>query len=131
LFVEPSNYGTDESNPYSKLYEQRIIFIGTPTDDAVANDIAAQLLLYLESGHPGHPVSLYINSPGGSLTAMAAIYDTMQYIRPPIQTICMGHACFRGRTSRKPTRRDPAELFTPGAMTTRRRKKTGRRGFMG
>jgi ATP-dependent protease ClpP protease subunit len=121
LFVEPSSYGTDESNPYSKLYEQRIVFIGTPTDDAVANDIAAQLLLYLESGHP---VSF-------SLTAMAAIYDTMQYIRPPIQTICMGHACFRGRTSRKPTRRDPAELFTPGAMTTRRRKKTGRRGFMG
>jgi ATP-dependent Clp protease, protease subunit len=90
-FVERTSYGTYETNPYSKLFEERIIFIGTPIDDAVANDIAAQLL-YLESSEPDRPVSLYINSPGGSLTAMAAIYDTMQYIRPPIQTFCMGQA---------------------------------------
>ena len=90
-FIERTSYGSYETTPYNKLFEERIVFIGTPLDDATANDIATQLL-YLESSEPDRPISLYINSPGGSLTAMAAIYDTMLYIRPSIHTYCLGQA---------------------------------------
>jgi ATP-dependent Clp protease protease subunit len=90
-FVERTSYGYQESNPYSKLFEGRIVFLGTPVDDAAANDVMAQLIC-LESAEPDRPISMYINSPGGSLTAMTAIYDTMRYIRPAVHTYCLGQA---------------------------------------
>jgi ATP-dependent Clp protease protease subunit len=90
-FVERTNYGVKESNPYNKLFEERIIFLAAPIDDVVANDVIAQLVV-LESIDPDRDVLIYINSPGGSFTALTAIYDTMQFIRPEIQTYCMGQA---------------------------------------
>ena len=90
-FVERTNYGIKESNPYNKLFEERIIFLGAPIDDVVANDVMAQLIV-LESSDPDRDIQIYINSPGGSFTALTAIYDTMQYVRPEIQTFCMGQA---------------------------------------
>jgi ATP-dependent Clp protease, protease subunit len=90
-FVERTNYGVKESNPYNKLFEERIIFLGVQIDDASANDVMAQLLV-LESTDPDRDILMYINSPGGSFTALTAIYDTMQYVRPDIQTYCMGQA---------------------------------------
>ena len=90
-FVERTSYGVKESNPYNKLFEDRIIFLGVQIDDASANDVMAQLLT-LESGDPDRDITMYINSPGGSFTAMTAIYDTMQFVRPDIQTVCLGQA---------------------------------------
>ena len=90
-FVERTSYGVKESNPYNKLFEERIIFLGVQIDDASANDVMAQLLV-LESVDPDREISMYINSPGGSFTSLMAIYDTMQFIRPAIQTICLGQA---------------------------------------
>ncbi len=90
-FVERTNYGVKESNPYNKLFEERIIFLGAPIDDVVANDVIAQLIC-LESTDPDRDILIYINSPGGSFTALTAIYDTMSYVRPEIQTYCMGQA---------------------------------------
>jgi ATP-dependent Clp protease protease subunit len=90
-FVERTNYGIKESNPYNKLFEERIIFLGAPIDDVVANDVMAQLIV-LESTDPDRDIQIYINSPGGSFTALTAIYDTMMYVRPEVQTICMGQA---------------------------------------
>jgi ATP-dependent Clp protease, protease subunit len=90
-FVERTNYGMKESNPYNKLFEERIIFLGVQIDDASANDVMAQLLC-LESNDPDRDISIYINSPGGTLTALTAIYDTMQFVRPDIATYCMGQA---------------------------------------
>ena len=89
--TERTSYGLREMNPYSKLFEERIIFLGMPIDDTVANDVMAQLLT-LESSDPEREIIMYINSPGGSFTAMTAIYDTMQFIRPEIQTVCLGQA---------------------------------------
>lgn len=80
-----------ESNPYNKLYEERQIMLGVQVDDASANDVMAQLL-HLEHEDPDRDIILYINSPGGSFTALMAIYDTMQYVRPNIQTVCLGQA---------------------------------------
>lgn len=90
-FIEQSAQGTKETNPYSKLFEERIIFLGTQVDDTSANDIMAQLLV-LEGMDPDRDITMYINSPGGSFTALMAIYDTMQYVRPDIQTVCLGQA---------------------------------------
>ena len=90
-FVERTPYGIKEMNPYTKLFEERIIFLGVQIDDASANDVMAQLL-WLESMDPDRDILIYINSPGGSFTALTAIYDTMQYIRPEIQTVCLGQA---------------------------------------
>ena len=90
-FIERTSYGVKESNPYNKLFEERIIFLGVQIDDASANDVMAQLIT-LESTDPDRDITLYINSPGGSFTAMTAIYDTMTYIRPEIQTVCLGQA---------------------------------------
>jgi ATP-dependent Clp protease protease subunit len=90
-FVERTSYGVKEMNPYNKLFEERIIFLGTQVDDTSANDVMAQLLT-LESIDPDRDISIYINSPGGSLTAMTAIYDTMQFVKPEIQTVCIGQA---------------------------------------
>nr|WP_277949935.1 ATP-dependent Clp protease proteolytic subunit [Bailinhaonella thermotolerans] len=90
-FVERTSYGVKEMSPYNKLFEERIIFLGAPIDDTSANDVMAQLLT-LESIDPDRDVQLYINSPGGSFTAMTAIYDTMKFIRPEIQTVVLGQA---------------------------------------
>ncbi len=90
-FVERTSYGVKESNPYNKMFEDRIIFLGVQVDDASANDVMAQLLT-LESTDPDRDITMYINSPGGSFTAMTAIYDTMQFVRPDIQTVCLGQA---------------------------------------
>jgi ATP-dependent Clp protease, protease subunit len=89
--VERTSYGMREMNPYSKMFEERIIFLGMPIDDTVANDVMAQLLT-LESTDTERDIIMYINSPGGSFTAMTAIYDTMQFIRPDVQTMCLGQA---------------------------------------
>ena len=90
-FVERTSYGVKEMNPYNKLFEERIIFLGVQIDDASANDVMAQLFT-LESIDPERDISIYINSPGGSYTAMTAIYDTMQFVRCDIQTVCIGQA---------------------------------------
>ncbi|OTA27615.1 ATP-dependent Clp protease proteolytic subunit [Alloscardovia macacae] len=90
-FEERTAYGFKRSDPYSKLFEDRIIFMGVQVDDASADDIMAQLLV-LESQDPNRDVMMYINSPGGSMTAMTAVYDTMQYIKPDVQTVCLGQA---------------------------------------
>jgi ATP-dependent Clp protease protease subunit len=90
-FVERTSYGTRSSDPYSKMFEDRIIFLGVQVDDQSANDVMAQLLT-LEGTDPDRDITIYINSPGGSYTAMTAIYDTMQYIRPDISTVCLGQA---------------------------------------
>jgi ATP-dependent Clp protease protease subunit len=90
-FVERTSYGIKESNPYNKMFEERIIFLGIQIDDASANDVMAQLLT-LESSDPDRDIVMYINSPGGSFTAMTAIYDTMQFVRPDISTVCLGQA---------------------------------------
>jgi ATP-dependent Clp protease, protease subunit len=87
-FVERTSYGVKEMNPYNKLFEERIIFLGVQIDDASANDVMAQLIT-LESIDPNRDILIYINSPGGS---MMAIYDTMQYIQPEIHTYCLGQA---------------------------------------
>jgi ATP-dependent Clp protease protease subunit len=90
-FEERTAYGYKRQDPYAKLFEDRVVFLGVQVDDASADDIMAQLLV-LESQDPEQVIRMYINSPGGSFTAMTAIYDTMQYIRPPISTVVLGQA---------------------------------------
>ncbi|WP_433444442.1 ATP-dependent Clp protease proteolytic subunit [Nonomuraea sp. CA-141351] len=90
-FTERTSYGVKETTPYTKLFEDRVVFIGAPIDDVVANDVMAQLLT-LESLDPDRDINIYINSPGGSFTAMTAIYDTMQFVQPEIHTVCIGEA---------------------------------------
>lgn len=90
-FRERSANGERVHNPYTKLFEERIIFLGVQIDDASADDVMAQLLT-LESQDPDRDIQIYINSPGGSYTAMTAIYDTMQFVKPQIQTVCLGQA---------------------------------------
>ncbi len=88
---ERTSYGVRRVDPYTKLFEDRIIFLGTPISDDIANAVMAQLLC-LQSMDPERPISIYLNSPGGSFTALTAIYDTMRYIKPDVQTICLGQA---------------------------------------
>jgi ATP-dependent Clp protease protease subunit len=90
-FQERTSYGFRQQDPYGKLFDDRIIFLGVQVDDTSADDVMAQLLV-LESQDPDRDITMYINSPGGSFTAMTAIYDTMQYIRPEVQTVCLGQA---------------------------------------
>jgi ATP-dependent Clp protease protease subunit len=89
--IEQTNRGERAFDIYSRLLKERIIFLGTPIDDAVSNLLIAQLL-HLESEDPDKDISIYVNSPGGEITALFAIYDTMQYIKPAVQTICVGQA---------------------------------------
>jgi ATP-dependent Clp protease, protease subunit len=89
--IEQTNRGERAFDIYSRLLQQRIIFLGTPVNDEIANVVMAQLL-HLESEDPDKDIALYINSPGGSITALFAIYDTMEFIRPDVSTICMGQA---------------------------------------
>lgn len=88
---ERTSYGYKRLDPYTKLFEERIIFLGQAIDDTVANDVMAQVLT-LESMDPDRDIIMYINSPGGSFTALTAIYDTMQFVRPDVMTICLGQA---------------------------------------
>lgn len=90
-FEERTPYGVKHTDPYAKMFEDRVIFLGTQVDDTSANDIMTQLLV-LESLDADSDITMYINSPGGSITAMAAIYDTMQYIGPDVSTVCLGQA---------------------------------------
>ncbi len=90
-FEERTAYGYKRQDPYTKLFEDRIIFLGVQIDDASADDVMAQLLV-LESADPDGLITLYINSPGGSLTALTAIYDTMQFVKPQVQTVVLGQA---------------------------------------
>ena len=90
-FEERTAYGYKRQDPYAKLFEDRIVFLGVQVDDASADDVMAQLLV-LESQDPDSLITIYINSPGGSFTALTAIYDTMQYIKPQVQTVCLGQA---------------------------------------
>jgi len=90
-FIERTAQGFREYNPYAKLFEERIIFLGVQIDDASADDVMAQLLC-LESMDPDRDIQIYINSPGGSYTAMTAIYDTMRFVKPDIHTVCLGQA---------------------------------------
>ncbi|MUL43081.1 ATP-dependent Clp protease proteolytic subunit [Streptomonospora sp. PA3] len=90
-YVERTSYGVKEMNPYNKLFEERIIFVGVQIDDVSANDIMAQLIT-LEQIDADRDIQMYINSPGGSFTSLMAIYDTMQFVRPDIQTVCIGQA---------------------------------------
>ncbi len=89
--VEQSNRGERAYDLYSRLLKENIIFLGTPIDDTIANLVCAQLL-HLESENPDKDINIYINSPGGDITALFAIYDTMRYIKPDIATICFGQA---------------------------------------
>jgi ATP-dependent Clp protease protease subunit len=95
MVVEQTNRGERAYDIYSRLLKDRIVFLGTPINDVVANLIIAQLL-FLEAEDPDQDISFYINSPGGSVTAGLAIYDTMQYIRPDVSTICIGLAASAG-----------------------------------
>lgn len=89
--TERTSNGVRTLDPYSKLLDERIVFLGTPIDDAAANDVMAQLI-HLEAAAPERDISLYINSPGGSFTAMTAVYDTMRYVSCDIETVCLGQA---------------------------------------
>ncbi|MEU1332748.1 ATP-dependent Clp protease proteolytic subunit [Streptomyces sp. NPDC005865] len=90
-FTERTSSGTRTMDPYSKLLEERIVFLGTPVDATSANDVMAQFM-HLEYQAPDRDISLYINSPGGSFSAMTAIYDTMRYVRCDVETACLGQA---------------------------------------
>lgn len=90
-FTERTSFGTKTQDPYSKLLEERIVFLGTQIDDTSANDVMAQFM-YLEHKDPDRDISLYINSPGGSFSAMTAVYDTMRYVTCDVETICLGQA---------------------------------------
>jgi ATP-dependent Clp protease, protease subunit len=88
---ERTSYGVRRIDPYAKLFEDRIIFLGTPISDDIANAVMAQILC-LESMDPDRDITIYINSPGGSFTALTAIYDTMRFVKPDIATVCLGQA---------------------------------------
>ncbi|WP_439032605.1 ATP-dependent Clp protease proteolytic subunit [Gordonia terrae] len=90
-FIEHTPNGQRQYDPYAKLFEERIVFVGTPIDQVVSNDVMAQLLV-LESQDPDRDITMYINSPGGSVPDMLAIYDTMQYVHCDIVTVCLGEA---------------------------------------
>lgn len=90
-FTERTGYGQRTLDPYAKLLDERIVFLGTPIDDTSANDVMAQFM-HLEYLDPDRDISLYINSPGGSFTAMTAVYDTMQYVSCDVETVCLGQA---------------------------------------
>ncbi|MFE4669308.1 ATP-dependent Clp protease proteolytic subunit [Streptomyces sp. NPDC056716] len=90
-FTERTGYGHKTLDPYAKLLEERIVFLGTPVDDIAANDVMAQFM-HLEHQDPDRDISLYLNSPGGAFSSMTAIYDTIQYVRCDVETICLGQA---------------------------------------
>ncbi|CAG7658291.1 ATP-dependent Clp protease proteolytic subunit [Actinacidiphila bryophytorum] len=112
-FTERSSNGVRTMDPYSKLLQERIVFLGTPIDDTSANDVMAQLI-HLESASPDQDIHLYVNSPGGSFSAMTAIYDTMQFVTCDVATVCIGQAASAAAvllTAGTPGKR----MITPGA----------------
>jgi len=117
-FEEKTPYGFKRQDPYTRLFEDRIIFMGVQVDDTSADDIMAQLLV-LESQDPNRDVMMYINSPGGSMTAMTAIYDTMQYIKPDVQTVCLGQAASAAAILFEGPPPPPAILLAAGAKGKR------------
>jgi ATP-dependent Clp protease protease subunit len=90
-FTERTSFGLRTQDPFSKLLEERIVLLGTPVDDTSANDVTAQLM-YLEHKEPDRDISLYVNSPGGSFSAMTAVYDTMRFVTCDVETVCLGQA---------------------------------------
>ena len=98
MVIEQTSRGERSFDIYSRLLNERIVFLGTPVDDQIANLIVAQLL-HLESEDPDKDISLYVNSPGGSVYAGLAIYDTMKFVKPDVQTICVGHRDEHGRAA--------------------------------
>ena len=119
-FVERTSYGIKESNPYNKMFEERIIFLGVQIDDASANDVIAQLIA-LESMDPDRDVTMYINSPGGSVTSMMAIYDTMQFVQPEIATVCIGQAA---SAAEKESNREAAQYAAIGLVRMKMRNRS-------
>ena len=111
--IERTGRGERSMDIYSRLLEERIVFIGTPIDDQVANAIMAQLL-FLESENPDKDISLYINSPGGVVSAGLAIYDTMQFIKPDVSTLCVGQAASMGGVTARRGR--PRQAFLPAEL---------------
>ncbi|WP_405577462.1 ATP-dependent Clp protease proteolytic subunit [Streptomyces sp. NBC_01190] len=112
-FTERGRDGVRTMDPYSKLLQERIVFLGTPIDDTSANDVMAQLI-HLESAAPEQDIHLYINSPGGSFSAMTAIYDTMQFVTCDVATVCIGQAASAAAVllaAGRPGKR----MITPGA----------------
>jgi ATP-dependent Clp protease protease subunit len=105
MVIEQTSRGERSFDIYSRLLNERIIFLGTPIDDQIANLIIAQLL-HLESEDPDKDVSIYINSPGGSVYHGLAIYDTMQFIKPDVQTICVGTRCRWARSCSPAARKE-------------------------
>jgi hypothetical protein len=137
VIEERTSYGFKRLDPYTKLFEERIIFLGQAIDDTIANDVMAQLLT-LESMDPDRDILLYINSPGGSFTALTAIYDTMQFVKPQVQTYCLARPHRRPPSSSRPARRqavragqlprlDPPALHR-GRRPGQRRRDPGPRG---
>ncbi|BBC97404.1 ATP-dependent Clp protease proteolytic subunit [Streptomyces griseofuscus] len=94
-FTERTNFGERRLDPYSKLFENRVVFLGTPLDEAAASDVITQFM-HLEHLDPDRDITLYLNCPGGSFHAMTAIYDTMQYVTCEVQTYCLGQAASVG-----------------------------------
>src|SRR4029453_1643516 len=125
-FTERTSYGTTSKDPYTKMFEDRIIFLGVQVDDASANDVMAQLLT-LEGLDPERDITMYINSPGGSYTAMTAIYDTMQYVRPDIQTVCRGQAAPAAAGLRARQAAGAGELPDPDPPAGAERRLAGQR----
>ena len=125
-FEERTAYGFKRQDPYTKLFEDRIIFLGVQVDDASADDVMAQLLV-LESTDPDRDITLYINSPGGSFTALTAIYDTMQYIKPHIATVCLGQAASAAAVPARERATQPSMLRCEPALTPSAPAGTSRR----
>ena len=122
MVVEQTSRGERAFDIYSRLLKDNIIFLGTPIDDQIANLIVAQLL-FLEAEDPEKDINVYINSPGGSITAGMAIYDTMQFIRPDVTTICVGQCASMGAlllAGRKRKTFRPSQFAYPHSPTVRR-----------
>ena len=126
--IEQTARGERSYDIYSRLLKERIVFVSGPIEDTIATLVTAQLL-FLEAENPKKEISMYINSPGGLVTAGLAIYDTMQYIRPPVATLCIGQAASAASlllcAGRKGTTLRPAEFASDAASTVRRRAGTG------
>ena len=130
MVVEQTSRGERAFDIYSRLLKDNIIFLGTPIDDQIANLIVAQLL-FLEAEDPEKDINVYINSPGGSITAGMAIYDTMQFIRPDVTTICVGQCASMGASTvgrgRKRKTFRPSQFAYPHSPTFRRITRPGNR----
>jgi ATP-dependent Clp protease protease subunit len=125
MVVENTGRGERAFDIYSRLLKERIVFIGTPIDDQVANLVVAQLL-FLQSEDPEKEIALYINSPGGQVTAGLAIYDTMQYTRPPVSTICIASALLCLTPTSSSTSRGAACRGRPATSRSTRRRSCAR-----